>query len=134
MIHTIRHPWLIRLAALAVLVPARFAVAQAMAVAVDNPDAPDTATDKSPAFSVHKEQKPVVEAFEDFERYRDKKAWEKAFAALGKIEEGKPGRLVPDKDGFMIPTDLKVRAELLSLPPMAARRIGFSMMRRPPSF
>jgi outer membrane protein assembly factor BamB len=117
MIHTIRHPWLIRLAALAVLVPARFAVAQAMAVAVDNPDAPDTATDKSPAFSVHKEQKPVVEAFEDFERYRDKKAWEKAFAALGKIEEGKPGRLVPDKDGFMIPTDLKVRAELLSLPP-----------------
>jgi outer membrane protein assembly factor BamB len=78
-------------------------------------DAPTPNT--SPGFSVHKEQRPVWDAFEDFERYRDKKAWEKAFGALAKIDEGKPGHLVPDKDGFLVPTELKVRAELLSLPP-----------------
>jgi outer membrane protein assembly factor BamB len=87
---------------------------QVMAQVTDSPDA--SATDKTPGFSVRKEQRPVVDAFEDFDRYRDKKAWEKAFTALAKIEE-KPGRLVPDKDGFFIPTELKVRAELLSLPP-----------------
>ena len=80
-------------------------------------DSTETQTDKSPAFSVHKEQQPVIDAFDDFERYRDKKAWEKAFGALNKIEDGKPGRLVPGKDGFMVPTDLKIRGELLSLPP-----------------
>jgi outer membrane protein assembly factor BamB len=92
----------------------RLATAQAMAGLINESEAQ---TDKSPAFSVHKEQQAVSDAFEDFERYRDKNAWEKAFGALGKIDEGKPGRLVPDKDGFWVPTELKVRAELLSLPP-----------------
>lgn len=94
----------------------RLSFAQMQAISVnDDETAPNT--DKSPAFSVHKEQKPILDAFEDFERYRDKNAWEKAFTALGKIEDGKPGRLVADKDGFFIPTDLRVRSELLSLPP-----------------
>jgi outer membrane protein assembly factor BamB len=86
-------------------------------MAVTSDDSSNTQTDKSPAFSVHKEQQPVIDAFDDFERYRDKKAWEKAFGALNKIEDGKPGRLVPGKDGFMVPTDLKISGELLSLPP-----------------
>jgi outer membrane protein assembly factor BamB len=84
---------------------------------VETSDGSETVTNQLPGFSIRKEQRPVIDAFEDFERYRDKKAWEKAFTALGKIEDGKPGRLVPDKDGFYVPTDLKIRAELLSLPP-----------------
>ncbi len=86
-------------------------------------------TNQAMGFSVHKEQRPVSDAFEDFERYRDKKAWEKAFGAIAKVSEGSgealvpdsnssgTRRLVPDKDGFLVPTELKVRAELLSLPP-----------------
>jgi len=117
MIQLIRHQRFTALAMLVALSTSRIAFAQAQAMAVLDSDEAQTQTDKTPAFSVHKEQKPVIDAFEDFERYRDKKAWEKAFGALSKIEDGKPGRLVPDKDGFMVPTDLKVRAELLSLPP-----------------
>ena len=105
------------LAVLALLAMTRLSIAQVAVATVDDSESPDAQTNKSPAFSVHKEQQPVIDSFEDFERYRDKKAWEKAFTALGKIEEGKPGRLVPDANGFFVPTDLKVRAELLSLPP-----------------
>ncbi len=80
-------------------------------------DGTDAATaNKEPGFSLHKEQRPVSDAFEDFERFRDKKAWEKAFAALNKIADGGPGRLVPDQNGFYFPTNFKVRTELLSLP------------------
>src|SRR6266700_2863612 len=34
---------------------------------------------KTGGFSVKKEDAKIIEQFEDFERYRDKKAWEKAF-------------------------------------------------------
>ena len=37
---------------------------------------------KTGGFSVKKEDAKIIEQFEDFERYRDKKAWEKAFKAL----------------------------------------------------
>ena len=104
-------------ALLAVFLTFQFRASQTLAQPVTIAAESAGETDKAPAFSVHKEQRPVSDAFEDFERYRDKKAWEKAFGALGKIDEGKPGRLVADKDGFLIPTELKVRAELLSLPP-----------------
>jgi outer membrane protein assembly factor BamB len=102
-------------AAIIALAAARVSIGQVIANQVDSDSS--APTDKSPAFSVHKEQRPILDAFEDFERYRDKNSWEKAFTALGKIEDGKPGRLVPADDGFLIPTDLHIRAELLSLPP-----------------
>jgi outer membrane protein assembly factor BamB len=115
------HRWFGCMSALAVVMAARGALGQMVQATMVNPltgtDTDNSSeTDKAPGFSVHKEQRPVADAFEDFERYRDKKAWEKAFAALGKIDEGKPGHLVAAKDGFLVPTELKVRAELLSLP------------------
>jgi outer membrane protein assembly factor BamB len=116
MLRSIAHHWISRSAAVAAALLVRSALGQIAPMPVA-PDQDSTDTDKAPGFSVHKEERPVTDAFEDFERYRDKKAWEKAFGALGKIEEGKPGHLVGGKDGLFVPTDLKVRAELLSLPP-----------------
>ncbi len=79
----------------------------------------DDQTNKSPGFSVRKEPQAITDAFEDFERYRDKKAWEKAFAALTKIDDAKPSpdRLVPGADGFYVTAGVKIQNELLSLPP-----------------
>ena len=74
-------------AVIAALLRVHSASAQLAAVAQPaGDDAP--ASNNPPGFSVHKEQRPVWDAFEDFERYRDKKAWEKAFGALSKIDEG----------------------------------------------
>jgi outer membrane protein assembly factor BamB/tetratricopeptide (TPR) repeat protein len=67
-------------------------------------------------FSVHKDSQNVSEAMEDFERYRDKKAWEKAIGAFNKLLDAKPTGLVADKNGFYISSTEKVQAELLSLP------------------
>lgn len=111
---SLAHLWLALLALIAVAAGPRAAMGQMVAMATSSVD---SQTDKLSGFSVRREQRSVSDALEDFERYRDKKAWEKAFAAMGKIEDAKPGRLVPDKDGFYVPTELKIRAELLSLPP-----------------
>jgi outer membrane protein assembly factor BamB len=67
-------------------------------------------------FSVHRDSQNVSEAMEDFERYRDKKAWEKAIGAFNKLIDAKPSGLVADKSGFYISAVEKVQAELLSLP------------------
>ena len=77
---------------------------------------PDTPANPAVGFSVKKEPQAVVDAFEDFERYRDKKAWEKAFTALAKIDDTSTGRLVADRDGFYVPVSTRVRGELISLP------------------
>ena len=66
-------------------------------------------------FSVRKETPAVSEAIEDFERYRDKKAWEKAFAAIAKVADSQSGRLVPATGGFFVPTSRKIRDDLLTL-------------------
>ena len=66
-------------------------------------------------FTVPLEKESVRNAFEDFERYRDKKAWEKAFAALTVIADTKPGKLVAAKDGFYVPATRNLRDELLTL-------------------
>ena len=68
-------------------------------------------------FSVRKESQNVADALADFERYRDKKQWEKAFTAMGKVFDAESEGLVPDKDGLFVQAELKIRAELMSVPP-----------------
>jgi outer membrane protein assembly factor BamB len=73
--------------------------------------------DQSSGFVVRKEAKPTLDALEDFERFRDKRAWEKAFSALDKMASTDPGRLVSAGDGFFVPTTDRILSSLLSLPP-----------------
>ena len=82
----------------------------------------DTATDsdevKTNGFSVKKEEQKVIEQFDDFDRFREKKAWDRAFTSLNKLfETGDTGALSPTKDGFWIPTRQKLLRTLLALPP-----------------
>ncbi len=110
-----KQSWLIALIALAFVAGVARSLAQMQMIAEDDTD--KNATNKTPGFSVKKEQQPVADSIEDFERFRDKKAWEKAFTAIGKIADGEPGRLVADRSGFYVPTHRKIQAELLALPP-----------------
>ena len=81
---------------------------------VGNPDeAP-----KTNGFSIKKEDQKIIEQFEDFERFRDKKAWDRAFTSLNKLfETGDTGAMSPTKEGFWIPTRQKLLHTLLALPP-----------------
>jgi outer membrane protein assembly factor BamB len=95
---------------------AALAVLAAACLAPSPATAQEAVTNQQMGFSVHKEKPAVMEAVEDFERFREKEAWEKAFAALGKAFDQSAGGLVPDKDGFMVDVSGKLRDELLSLP------------------
>ena len=69
-------------------------------------------------FSVHKEDQKTIEQFEDFQRYSDKKAWDRAFKSLGTVlDTAKNSQwLVPLRDGFFVPTRQRVADCLMSLP------------------
>src|SRR5438128_2587345 len=57
-------------------------------------------------FSIRKADEKFVNALEDFERYRDKQAWEKAFAAIEQANgagDATASAMVARKDGFMFP-------------------------------
>lgn len=68
-------------------------------------------------FSVRKEGPKFNDALEDFERYRDKKAWELAFRSLEQLAEGKREGMVPAGDGFFVPSAQRILRALTSLPP-----------------
>ncbi len=73
---------------------------------------------KNKGFSVKKEDQKLIEQFEDFERFRDKKVWDKAFKALDAVlAANKAGGMTPAKDGFWIPTRQKIFRSLVTLPP-----------------
>jgi outer membrane protein assembly factor BamB len=73
---------------------------------------------KTNGFSVKKEDQKVLEQFDDFERFRDKKAWDRAFKALDTISgTADSGAMSSTKDGFWIPTRQKFVRSLVSLPP-----------------
>jgi outer membrane protein assembly factor BamB/TolA-binding protein len=72
---------------------------------------------KTPGFSVHKEPQAIVDALSEFERYCGKEAWEKAFASLAIAADANPTGLMPAKDGFYLPTRLRVRQALMGLSP-----------------
>ena len=103
------------LAAVGLAIPA--GVAPAGIVVVNGRVVNDEAAGNTQGFLARKQPAPVLEAVEDFERYRDHKAWEKAFAALDKVAAAERDRLVITPDGVAIPPSLKVRRALLSLPP-----------------
>jgi outer membrane protein assembly factor BamB len=98
------------------------AMAQVMVaapVAVDDGAAAEEDTQNAAkGFSVKKEEQKVIEQLEDFDRYRDKKAWDRAFKALdGVVSTAQANGMAPMKDGFWIPTRQKVLRSLVSLPP-----------------
>lgn len=74
-------------------------------------DAPGRPLQMAPASTV------VREAFEDYERFRRRGAWERAFKALYTIPEDQGARFVDGEDGFIVSVSRKRRALLAALPP-----------------
>ena len=74
---------------------------------------------KPGGFSVQKEDQKVIDNFDDFRRYAGKKAWDRAFKALGAVLDASKnsGALVPLRDGFWVPTRQRIADCLTSLPP-----------------
>ena len=68
-------------------------------------------------FSVRKEDPKLIDAFEDFHRHSQKKAWELAFRSITSVIEKDPKGMVPAGDGLMLPTRQRVWAALAALPP-----------------
>src|SRR6187551_1635819 len=67
------------------------------------------------------------EAFDDFDRFARRGAWERATKALYTIAEDQAGRFVDGKDGFIISVARKRRAVLEGLSPegQAAYRLFY---------
>jgi len=84
---------------------ARFAAAQ------------DEAAPKQQRFSIRKADDKFVNALEDFERYRDKKAWEQAFHAIESTGIVDVAVMVALQDGFVLPARRRVQQLLSSMPP-----------------
>src|SRR5215469_6017577 len=59
----------------------------------------------------------VKEAFDDFDRFRRRGAWERALKALYTIPENQALRFVDGENGFIIPVARKRRQVLTALPP-----------------
>src|SRR3954454_20608268 len=72
-------------------------------------DRPDRPLQMPPASSE------VKEAFDDFERFRRRGAWERALKSLYTIPEDQALRFVDGKDGFIIPVARKRREVLAEL-------------------
>jgi outer membrane protein assembly factor BamB len=68
-------------------------------------------------FSIRKEDPRFVAALEDFQRYSEKKTWERAFRAIAEVLESEPKGMVADENGFFFPSKTKVLRSLASLPP-----------------
>jgi outer membrane protein assembly factor BamB len=99
-----------------------------IAVAVSTTDG-EAATNKLPGFSVRRENQQVTEAVEDFERFRSKEMWDKAFAGLNKVFDADPSGLSLKSDGFYVTTPARVQDELLTLP--ASGREAFRLFYDP---
>ena len=84
-------------------------------------DAPDRPIQMPPASSEAKE------AFDDFERFGRRGAWERAAKALYAIPEAQATRFVDGQDGFIIPVARKRRAAFAGLAPegQAAYRLFY---------
>ena len=102
------------------------ALAQADA---EKPDDPNKVSNDDPARPI---QMPpasteVKEAFEDFERFSRRSAWERALKALYTIPDDQAGRFVDGEDGFIITVDRRRRDLLAGLPPegLAAYRLFY---------
>lgn len=67
-------------------------------------------------FSLKKEQSAVTNALEDFDRYVEKKEWEKAFRAVTTVADAQANGMVSFDDGLLIPTRQRLLRSLLKLP------------------
>jgi outer membrane protein assembly factor BamB len=74
-------------------------------------DRPDRPLQMPPASSE------VKEAFDDYERFRRRGAWERALKSLYTIPEAQATRFVDGEKGYIIPVARKRRAVLAELPP-----------------
>jgi outer membrane protein assembly factor BamB len=106
----------VRLAMTAILVFPALALAQNNPNKEDEPgkvsnDRPDRPLQMPPASSE------VKEAFDDFERFARRGAWERALKALYTIPEAQARRFVDGQNGFIIPVARKRRDLLAGLPP-----------------
>lgn len=113
----------VRLAVLTLLAFPALALGQAKedeANKVTN-DRPDRPLQMPPASSE------VKEAFDDFERFRRRGAWERALKSLYTIPEAQGLRFVDGQDGFIIPVARKRRSVLAGLSPegQAAYRLFY---------
>jgi outer membrane protein assembly factor BamB len=98
--------------------PARAEEAAAEKISNDRPDRPL----HMPAASSE-----TKEAFDDFDRFARRAAWERATKALYTIAEDQAGRFIDGKDGFIVPVARKRRDVLSSLSPegQAAYRLFY---------
>jgi outer membrane protein assembly factor BamB len=91
-------------------------VAEGLVVVAVN-EVEQTDTPKDDGFSVRKEAAKFNDALEDFQRYRDKKAWELAFRSLETLAEAKRDGMVSAGKGFFVPSHYRVLNSLTSLSP-----------------
>ena len=91
----------------------------ALALGQDKPDDPDKVGNDQPGrpLQMPPASSEVKEAFDDYERFRRRNAWERALKSLYSIPKDQEGRFVDGKDGYIIPVSRKRRAVLAELPP-----------------
>jgi len=113
----------IRMAILALLVSAAPALAQS------GEDGPEKVSNDQPSrpLQMPPASGEAKEAFDDFERFARRGAWERATKALYAIPEAQAARFVDAPDGFIIPVARKRRAVLAGLSPegQAAYRLFY---------
>ena len=114
---------MIRAAILALLLSPALALAQA------KEDEPDKVSNDQPSrpLQMPPASSEAKEAFDDFERFARRGAWERATKALYSLPDAQAARFVDGPDGFIIPVARKRRAVLAALAPegQAAYRLFF---------
>jgi outer membrane protein assembly factor BamB len=90
-----------------------------LAAAKDDATDPDKVTNDRPdrPLQMPPASSEVKEAFDDFERFSRRAAWERALKALYTIPEAQAGRFVDGEKGFIVPVARKRRLVLAALPP-----------------
>ncbi len=99
--------------AIGVLAPRAFG--QQMMVQQGGDD--ETQTNQPGGFQLKKEDRKIIDALSDFERYRDKKAWDLAFRSITTLTETPSRGMIQAKDGFWFPSNVRIFKSLVSLPP-----------------
>ncbi len=104
-------------------------VGPAIGRAQDVADDPDKLSNDTPTrpLQMPAASSEAKEAFDDFERFKRRGAWERATKALYTIPEAQAARFVDGPDGFIIPVSRKRRAVLAGLSPegLAAYRLFY---------
>jgi outer membrane protein assembly factor BamB len=105
------------LAIVVVVVGARPAMAQ-LAIVVDGGNIQSTSATTKPvsAFTLPTQSSTVKEAIEEFQRFVENQAWEKAFESLQTINTKATDGFVERPDGVLVPSRLLMKTLLTSMP------------------